>query len=57
MLRAAGIDFKLISAIVGHASVSITQDRYTHIGAEHLEEAGAQLDAYLQRAAGQTAGH
>jgi len=53
MLRAAGIDFKLISAIVGHASVSITQDRYTHIAPEHLRDAGAALDAYLQRAIGQ----
>ena len=49
MLRAAGIDFKLISTIVGHASVTITQDRYTHVTADHLREAGDQLDAYLAR--------
>lgn len=49
MLRAAGIDFKLISTIVGHASVTITQDRYTHVNRDHLRDAGAELDAYLAR--------
>jgi integrase len=50
LLRAAGLDFKLISAIIGHASVAITFDRYTHLSPENLSDAAAQVDAYLVRA-------
>jgi|SRR5947209_6932059 len=46
-MRAAGIDFKLISAILGHSSITITQDRYTHVSEAHLAEAAKQLEAHV----------
>lgn len=46
IMRAAGLDSKLISAIIGHSSVVITQDRYTHVSAEHLRDAAARLEAH-----------
>jgi site-specific recombinase XerD len=46
-MRAAGLDSKIISAIIGHSSVVITQDRYTHVDRSHLADAAAQLDSYL----------
>ena len=47
VMRAAGLDSKIISAIIGHSSVVITQDRYTHVDRSHLADAAAQLDSYL----------
>jgi integrase len=43
----AGLNAKTISTIMGHASITITFDRYGHLfpGAEH--EARGLLDAYL----------
>ena len=46
-MRAAGLDSKIISATIGHSSVVITQDRYTHVDRSHLADAAAQLDSYL----------
>jgi integrase len=45
-MRAAGLDFKMIQAIIGHSSVTTTFDRYTHVSREHLRQAADQLDAY-----------
>lgn len=35
---------------MGHASVTITYDRYRHLMPGNEEEAAARLDAYLERA-------
>lgn len=50
--REAGQDMKLISDQLGHSGISITADRYTHIGAESHEAAAAQLDVLLAPAFG-----
>jgi len=47
VMRAAGLDSKIISAMIGHSSVVITQDRYMHVDRNHLAAAVAQLDSYL----------
>jgi integrase len=54
-MRAAGIDLKLRSILMGHASTastdrgpgSITDDRYTHVLPGEIEQAGKQLEAFL----------
>jgi integrase len=65
-MRAAGIDLKTRSVLMGHASTasttkgygSITDDRYTHLLPGDIEKAGKQLAAYLNDAERQgTSGH
>lgn len=53
---AAGVNAKALSEYLGHASVTITFDRYGHLfpGSEH--EAAGQLDAYLLRSEGHSRG-
>ena len=53
---AAGLNAKALSEYLGHASVTITFDRYGHLfpGSEH--EAAGQLDAYLLRSEGDSRG-
>lgn len=54
-MRAAGIDLKTRSVLMGHATTastdggrgSITDDRYTHLLPGEVEKAGQQLEAYL----------
>lgn len=54
-MRAAGIDLKLRSVLMGHASTastdsgprSITDDCYTHVLPGEIERAGEQFEAYL----------
>lgn len=49
-LRAAGVDLKVRTAIMGHAStssLSMTEDRYTHLMADDLDRAKRALAAYL----------
>jgi integrase len=63
-MRAAGIDLKLRSVLMGHASTastdsgprSITDDCYTHVLPGEIERAGEQFEAYLLAADGR-AGH
>ena len=38
-LRRAGVDLKTVSARLGHSSVGITADLYTHAVAERLRQA------------------
>jgi hypothetical protein len=45
----AALDFKVISQIIGHPSIVITQDRYTHVGRDHLVAAAALLSAHISR--------
>jgi integrase len=55
-MRAAGIDLKVRSTLMGHATIastdsgrrSITEDRYTHPLPGDIEAAGQALAAYLQ---------
>jgi integrase len=47
---AAGVNAKALSSYMGHASVTITYDRYGHLMPGNEDEAAALLDAYLTRA-------
>lgn len=49
---AAGLNPKALSTYLGHASVTITFDRYGHLFPGAESEAADQLDAYLLRAEG-----
>ena len=47
LMHEAGIDLKVISAWLGHASITITADRYTHMGAAPLEDAARRFTQLL----------
>jgi integrase len=54
----AGVNAKALSTYMGHASVTLTLDRYGHMFPGNEEEAAGLLDAYLARATGaQTGAH
>jgi integrase len=44
---AAGVNLKALSTFMGHATISITLDRYGHLMPGSEAEAAALLDAYL----------
>ena len=44
---AAGVNAKALTTFMGHASVSITLDRYGHLMPGSEEEAAGLLDTYL----------
>jgi integrase len=50
LMIAANVNAKALSAYMGHASVTITYDRYGHLMPGNENEAAALLDAYLARA-------
>jgi integrase len=50
LMIAAGLNAKALSTYMGHASVTITYDRYGHLMPRNEDEAAALLDAYLRRA-------
>ena len=50
LMIAAGVNAKALSTYMGHASVTITLDRYGHLMPGNEEEAAGLLDAYLERA-------
>ena len=50
MMIAAGVNARALCAYMGHASVTITYDRYGHLMPGNEEEAAELLDAYLERA-------
>ena len=50
-LIAAGVNAKSISAYMGHASITITYDRYGHLMRGNEEEAVERVDAYHARRA------
>jgi integrase len=50
LMIAAGVNAKALSTYMGHASVTITYDRYGHLMPGNEEEAAARADAYLERA-------
>jgi integrase len=47
---AAGVNAKALSTYMGHASVTITYDRYGYLMPGNESEAAALLDSYLERA-------
>ncbi|HET7646977.1 MAG TPA: tyrosine-type recombinase/integrase [Gaiellaceae bacterium] len=50
LMIAAGVNAKALATYMGHASVTITLDRYGHLMAGNEDESAALLDAYLGRA-------
>ena len=50
LMIAAGVNAKALATYMGHASVTITYDRYGHLMPGSEVEAAALLDAYLGRA-------
>jgi integrase len=47
LMIAAGVNAKALSTFMGHASISITLDRYGHLMPGSEEEAASLLDGYL----------
>ena len=45
---AAGVNAKALSTFLGHASVTITLDRYGHLFPGSEQEAAGLLDGYLE---------
>ena len=45
---AAGVNAKALSTYMGHATISITLDRYGHLMPGNEAEAAGLLDAYLE---------
>ncbi|MBA3245778.1 MAG: tyrosine-type recombinase/integrase, partial [Actinobacteria bacterium] len=50
LMIAAGVNARALTTYMGHASVTITYDRYGHLMPGNENEAAALLDAYLERA-------
>ncbi len=50
MWIASGWSLKVVSELIGHASISITADRYGHLFPAALDDAAAAFAAYLERA-------
>jgi integrase len=50
LMIAAGVNAKALSTFMGHATISITLDRYGHLMPGAEDEAAALMDAYLQAA-------
>lgn len=47
MLHSAGIDVKDAQALLGHSTVAMTQDIYTHIEKEHAKRVRKQLNDFV----------
>jgi integrase len=47
MMIAAGVDAKRLQVMMGHASISITLDRYGHLFPASVDESRRQFDDYL----------
>jgi integrase len=52
LMIAAGVNAKALATYLGHASVTITYDRYGHLMPGNEQEAADLLDAYLRRTGG-----
>jgi len=50
LMIAAGVNAKALSTYIGHASISITMDRYGHLMPGSEAEAAGSLNAYLESA-------
>ncbi len=49
LMIASGVNAKALASYMGHASVTITFDRYGHLMPGNESEAAARLDAYLEQ--------
>lgn len=49
---ASGAQPKEVSRMLGHASIQITMDRYTHLFPDHQEALASRLDAAYREAEG-----
>jgi len=47
LMIAAGVNAKALSTYMGHATISVTLDRYGHLMPGNEAEAAGLLDAYL----------
>lgn len=47
LMLAAGVNLKVVSERLGHSTIGITADLYTHVADQLHEAAAASLDAYL----------
>jgi hypothetical protein len=52
LMIAAAVNAKALSTFLGHASVTITLDRYGHLFPGSGKEAAGLLDSYLERSVG-----
>jgi integrase len=52
LLIASGVNLKAVSTYMGHASITITLDRYGHLFPGNEAEAAKLLDAYIARERG-----
>ena len=50
MWIASGWSVKVVSELIGHASIAITLDRYGHLFPAAIDDAAAAFAAYLERA-------
>ena len=50
LMIAAGVNVKALSVLMGHASITITLDRYGHLLPGTEQEAGELLNTFLARA-------
>ena len=56
LLQEAGEDLKVISERLGHSSIRVTADLYSHVSAKRQKAAADRLDGLLRRPpAGETA--
>jgi integrase len=56
LMIAAGVNAKALQTFMGHASITITLDRYGHLFPGAEDEAAAMLDAFLERSLEASAG-
>jgi integrase len=52
LLLASGEDPKVVQERLGHASISETLDRYSHVSADMQQRAAARFDAMFDEATG-----
>ena len=48
MLHSAGIDVKDAQHLLGHSTIAMTQDIYTHLEEEHKKSVAKQINKYLK---------
>ena len=49
ILHSAKVDVKDAQALLGHSTIAMTQDIYTHLESDHLESVRKQLNEYLNK--------
>jgi integrase len=47
LMLESGVDLKVISGLLGHSTIRITADTYTHVAKRVDQTAAAKLDALL----------